>query len=92
MRKKLGRAQKFTIEKERNISARVFSRAENERCYFLRALPRAPLTFPRKSANVSAALIFGKERCVSRARKNDERAKGLVLGNRVYVITRNFFA
>ena len=34
--------------------------------------------FQKRSTNVSAALIFGKERCVSGARKNDERAESLL--------------
>ena len=54
-----------------------FSRAANERCYFNRALAIAPLTFPRKSDIVSTAPSFGKERCVSGARKDEERTKVL---------------
>ena len=68
----------YTIEKERSLSACAFSRAADERYNFLRALPRAPLTFPTKSTNASAALLFGKEHSVSSAPKNNEPAKGLV--------------
>ena len=56
------------IFQERKMSAGIFVSASESAAYIL-----------KKSANVSAALNFGKERHVSGAHKNQERTKGLFL-------------
>ena len=54
-----------------------FSCAQNERWGFPWALAWAPFTIWKKSASMSAAHDFRKERRVSGAHENDERTKGL---------------